>query len=86
MTTISTKTGMIGYPDFNGYGANIVCLFRTDISIGTTITLESSLTSVNGSYFVKKVSHIIESETPGGRWETHIITMKINGSSESADV
>ena len=70
---ITSKTGLSGYPTFDGVGVNFETLFNPAVIFGASVELQSSnpvFTSFNksGIWIVTSVAHRLESEKPGGAW------------------
>lgn len=72
MAVISPSTGMVGYPAFVSYGIEVSARFNPSISFGSRVQVESSIQMANGIWQVHTLQHDLESETPGGRWFSHI--------------
>lgn len=69
---LSAKTGMIGYPTFDGTTMMAKTLFNPAIVQGGTVTIQSEVARANGDWIVLSMDHSLESETPGGQWFTTI--------------
>lgn len=69
---ISSKTGMVGYPTFDGFGLNFSTYFNPAIVYGSRIKMTSDVPQANGQWYVSSVSHRLESEKPGGSWFSQI--------------
>lgn len=69
---ISADTGMIGYPAFTQNGIQVTTLYNPSLVFGRPINVESAITPAGGSWSIAAVSHILESEMPGGAWETSV--------------
>lgn len=67
---VSPATGMIGYPNWTANGLIIRTLYNPNIAYGCNVNVTSSLTTANGRWTVFKLQHDLESETPGGKWES----------------
>jgi hypothetical protein len=83
---ISSKTGMIGYPTFDGQGINLRTLFNPAISQGHLVKVISPELSTNamqvkatGIWIVNSMDTILESETPDGQWFS-TLRLQPNGS------
>lgn len=80
-TTASPGT-MIGYPSYTNAGLNVRCLYNPTIRFGAQIQIKTSLplTSTNvpalpsadGLWTVQGLSHELDSQISGGKWETVI--------------
>lgn len=70
--TISSKTGMVGYPGYdNQYGGiTVTTEFNPRLVIGGPVKVESELLVANGNWYAYDINHDLESETPGGQWFT----------------
>jgi hypothetical protein len=69
---ISSATGMIAYPAYNGTGMDVRSLFNPDLKMGGLVTVKSSLAVLSGTFTVTSLVHNIESEMPGGQWATRV--------------
>lgn len=65
---ISAQTGMIGYPTFDGVGVNFRVLFNPAIKFGGGIQIFTDIPQAKGNWIVTSVSHLLDSEKPGGSW------------------
>ena len=65
---ISSATGMVGYPTFDGTGVNFQSLFNPSITFGGTIKIQSDIKQASGEWIVTSIAHRLESEKPGGAW------------------
>jgi hypothetical protein len=63
---------MIGYPTFNSAGITVTTRYNPAITFGAAVQVESELTMACGKWSVYAVAHELESETPGGSWQTTI--------------
>ena len=65
---ISSQTGLVGYPTFDGVGVNFQTLFNPSIAFGGSIKLVTDIKQAAGQWIVTSVAHRLESEKPGGAW------------------
>ena len=65
---ISSASGLVGYPTFDGVGVNFQTLFNPAITFGGSIKLETDVQQAAGEWVVTSVGHRLESEKPGGAW------------------
>lgn len=65
---ISTQSGLVGYPTFDGIGVHFQTLFNPAITFGGSIKLTTDLPQAAGEWIVVSVAHRLESEKPGGAW------------------
>jgi hypothetical protein len=73
---ISPKTGLIGYPSFASNGVAIRTIFNPGLVIGYPIQVESSIVQACGTWNAFQVSHTLESQMPGGLWESQIYAQR----------
>jgi len=73
---ISPKTGLIGYPTFNGFMAFINVLYNPEIVFGGKIIVETSVPQANGEWFVMSINHKLDSETPDGVWYSELMATR----------
>lgn len=66
------RGSMIGYPTYTAYGIMLRNLYSAPIGYGQKIKVESSVLAP-GEWAVYGLSHQLESETPGGKWESTIL-------------
>lgn len=66
------KATMIGYPTFNSTGITVTMRYNPSITFGAPIQVESELTMACGKWTVYAIAHELESETPGGSWQTTV--------------
>jgi hypothetical protein len=65
---ISSQTGLVGYPTFDGVGVNFQTLFNPSIAFGGAIRLVTDIKQAAGQWIVTSVAHRLESEKPGAAW------------------
>lgn len=67
---ISAKTGMVGYPTYDG--VTVICrtLFNPSIQQGGLVQIESDVQRATGRWVVLSMDVALESERPGGQWFT----------------
>ncbi|WP_019210808.1 baseplate hub protein [Yersinia massiliensis] len=70
MVHLSPSEGLIGYPNYLGYGYAVTAIFTPDIVRGRRLRLLSASPRANGDLYIQAVSHLISSEMPGGPWFT----------------
>jgi hypothetical protein len=68
---VAPETGAIGYPAFSQTAIKVRTLFDPRIEVGKPIEVRSQLTAASGKWSVVLAGHTLESQTPGGPWETH---------------
>ncbi|WP_079415268.1 baseplate hub protein [Thiomonas intermedia] len=74
---ISPKTGMVGYPSFQGQFLTLRSLYLPDIQLGKQFEVADSVVGIaNGPWTAWGYSHTLESQTPNGAWFTDIIGSK----------
>lgn len=76
---VSAATGMIGYPKFQQTQIKVRTVFDPSLltGIGQQIKVVSDLTAANGTWNVVMIDHVLESENPGGPWETLILASPV---------
>lgn len=67
-TVVSSETGMIGYPIYNGFGVYFRTLYNQSIMFGGRVKIETDIPQAAGEWIVNGISHKLESETPNGEW------------------
>lgn len=65
---ISARSGLVGYPTFDGVGVNFQIYFNPAVTFGGSIKLVTPITQAAGQWIVTSVAHRLESEKPGGAW------------------
>ena len=68
----TTTPPMIDYPAFNQASVNVRSIFNPNVQNGGKLILQTSLTPAAGTWTITSVSHQIEANQPGGKWETAI--------------
>ena len=70
---ISADTDLIGYPAYTQKGIMITTLYNPSVRVGGPVVVKSKvLTPANGQWNPTTIGHDLESETPGGKWFTHL--------------
>lgn len=68
---IAPETGMIGYPSLGGNNdVRCLTLFNPQIAVGSLVQVKSVIRPACGQWRVNLMNHDLESETPGGIWQT----------------
>lgn len=72
---VSSQTGMIGYPTFDGQGLTFRTKFNPAIQqaqlvkvVSPELSTDAMQVKANGIWMVSSMDHILESEKPGGAW------------------
>lgn len=66
-----TDGTMIGYPAYTATGIEVRALFNSSFAIGKQFTIKGSqLPPANATWNIYGVNHSLESQTPGGKWES----------------
>jgi hypothetical protein len=73
---ISPATGLIGYPGFTASGVTLNMRYNPNVVSQGTIKVESEIVPAQGTWIVRKVVHVVQSETPGGAWSTQCEAMR----------
>jgi hypothetical protein len=73
---ISPENGMTGYPRFSATMITVKTLFDPRIQIGLPIEVKSQLTAASGKWSVILAGHTLETQTPGGAWETRATAVR----------
>ena len=71
-TVVSPDTGLVGYPSWTANGIVLTTLYNPTITYGAPLSVQSSIQNACGTWTVYKVGHELESETPDGKWFTHL--------------
>ncbi len=69
---ISSASGLVGYPTFDGVGVNFQTLFNPAITFGGSVKLVTDVQQAAGEWVVTSVGHRLESEKPGGAWFSNV--------------
>ena len=78
-TTLSSSTGMVGYPAYNQSGIIVKCEWQPALLRGRSITVQSELTPACGSWNVYSMEVNLESETPNGAWFAVLSCYRLGG-------
>jgi hypothetical protein len=69
---ISATTGLKEYPIFDKEGLKLDCLYNPAIKLGGLIVVQSVIPVCCGSWRVHGLKHLLESENPGGKWDSKV--------------
>lgn len=69
---ISPDTGMIGYPQYTGFGIDVRTIYNPNVVQGGLVQVKSSLPAASGLFSVYGLSHDLDAQIPGGKWETMV--------------
>lgn len=77
---ISPQDGsMIDYPVYTNTGIMLKALFNTNFAIGKQVTVTGSqIKSANATWNIYGVDNALESQTPGGAWESTLLCTSPN--------
>lgn len=70
---LSSGSGNVGYPTFDGVGVNFEILFNPAVKFGGVVKLVTSvkaITDISSQWIITSLSHKLESEKTGGAWFT----------------
>ena len=71
---LNKSSGLIGYPTIGQYGIEVDCLFQPAIELGASITLQNSqVPGCDGTWFPYSMVHELETQKPGGKWQSHLM-------------
>jgi hypothetical protein len=73
---ISPDDGMIGYPEFDRNMIKVRTRFNPELALPKKVEVKSQLKSATGTWNTTSVGHTIESQMPGGPWETHFTAVR----------
>jgi hypothetical protein len=65
---VSADTGMHDYPSFNQSGLAVTTQFNPNLNVGGQVQIRSQITPINGTFTIQTLTHVLESELPGGKW------------------
>lgn len=69
---VSVDTGLKAYPTFDKKGIRFKTLYNPAILYGGLVVVKSAIPMACGTWRVHKLRHDLESETPGGIWESEV--------------
>jgi len=81
LVNLTPTTGLIGYPTIDARGIQVRCLYNPGLRFGGSMHVESDSTGVldrlfprkaNGDWWIYALDHYLQSETPGGAWESNL--------------
>lgn len=86
---ISQETGLVNVPSYTSQGIHFRTEFNRDIGFQAQVEVQCILQppnaygqGANGLWVVSMISHILESETPGGAWFTDVETYRPGGTAD----
>ena len=65
---VSAKTGLVGYPTYDGVTVMCKTLYNPAILQGGKVHIDTDVTRAAGDWLVLSIDHELESERPGGQW------------------
>jgi hypothetical protein len=73
MPILSPKSGMVGYPAVTNQGINLRAIFLPGMYPSSPFEIrDSQIPTANRVWFASKVTHLLDSQTPGGSWFTDL--------------
>jgi len=80
-----TNNTMFDYPAFTATGVALRAPFNPGFAIGKQVTVSGSqITAVNATWNIYMVSHLLEVQMPGGKWESELLASNQNAPSPIA--
>lgn len=68
---IAPDSGLVGWPTrIQTGGVSFTMLFNPYVQHGAPVTLDTSVASCRGTWYISSMTHRLDSETPGGAWHT----------------
>ena len=68
---IAPDSGLVGWPTrIQTGGVSFTTLFNPYVQHGAPVTLDTSVASCRGTWYISSMTHRLDSETPGGAWHT----------------
>lgn len=67
---VSPRTGLLGYPRFNGWGIEFNTTFSPLLILGRDVQLETDLPNASGKYRINSAVHHLSTWMEGGPWMT----------------
>ena len=68
----AADSGLIGYPTFDGIGVLVNVYFSPSVTFGGKIKIETDVPRAAGEWIVCGCTHVLESEKPGGAWQSNL--------------
>lgn len=75
---IGRDTGMVGYPTFLNAGISTNIIYHPNATVGGEIEMITDVYGVYGVYYITSLRHMLDSNTPNGRWYTQINALRGN--------
>lgn len=75
---VSKDTGLVGYPMFDGTYLRFRTLYNPSIICGGLVKVESDNKNALGQWQVLSMTHLLDSEKPGGNWFSDIVAVSLN--------
>ncbi len=69
---VSPSTGLIGYPTYSSFGIDFRCVYNPNLRQGGQVQVQSFLKGATGLFDIYGLSHDLDSQIPGGKWETTV--------------
>lgn len=69
---ISPDNGLMGYPTLDNKYINVKVLYNSIFKFRGPFKVQSAVPGTNGTYKILRMSHVLESMIPNGKWETNL--------------
>jgi len=75
---VGPSSGLIGYPTYSVQGIDFRCIYNPNLSIGGQVQVESTsdLKQTSGLFNIYGLSHDLDAQIPGGKWESLVNTYR----------
>ncbi len=73
---LNKNTGMIGYPSYDRAGLQVTAFYQPVFDTGVPIEVESLVFGASGRWFPYSMTHVLDGNTPQGKWESRLLCLK----------
>jgi hypothetical protein len=74
---LNESTGLIGYPVYERSGLQVQALFNPAFLNGTPVEITSETPNATGRWYPYSMTHVLEANTPKGRWQTNMQCLRV---------
>lgn len=75
--TAAAPGTLIGYPTYSEFGIDFRCIYTPGLRRGAQVQVETSLPSASALYRIDGLAHALDTQIPGGKWETTVFGSKM---------
>jgi Baseplate hub gp41 len=74
---VNAPGNLIGYPTYTEFGIDFRCIYIPTLRLGGLVQVKSSLPTATALWYINSVSHALDTQMAGGKWETLVQASRV---------